>query len=53
MCEHLLVMADDLAIGEGAIDGGAHGAEITLAKFRVDRRTGELAVWQNNSKLFG
>ena len=42
------VMADDLAVGERAIDGGAHGAEIALADFRFDRRTGELAVGQRD-----
>src|SRR4029453_7606930 len=38
------VMPDDLAIGEGTIDGGTHWAEITLANIGLDRRKGEFPV---------
>jgi hypothetical protein len=39
-------MRDNLAVGQGAIDRGAHRAQICLADRRVDRRAGQLAVGQ-------
>ncbi len=39
-------MRDDLPVGEGAIDAGAHGAEIALAQLRADRRAGEFEIRQ-------
>ena len=42
-------MADDLAVGQGAVDRRPHGAEITFSKRRVDPRAGEFAVRQDNS----
>src|SRR5262249_35225206 len=39
-------MRDDLAVGQSAVDCGAHRAQILLADRRVDRRAGQLAVWQ-------
>ena len=38
------VMAENLAIGEFAIDPRAHGAEVALADLRVDRCASELAI---------
>ena len=46
------VMAENLAIGERAIDRRAHRAEVTLADFRIDRRAGEFAVGQIDTGLF-
>ena len=45
-------MAEDFAVGERAIDCRAHGAEIALADFRVDRRAGELAVDEFDARRF-
>ena len=39
-------MADDLAIGEGAIDAGPHGAEIAFAERRQNWGAGQLAIRQ-------
>src|SRR6516164_950579 len=41
-------MRDDLPVGEGAIDAGAHRAEITLAKLGADWRAGEFEVRQSD-----
>src|SRR5665811_554213 len=46
------VMAENLAIGERAIDRRAHRAEVALADFRIDRRAGEFAVGKIDTGLF-
>jgi hypothetical protein len=46
------VMSEDLTIGERAVDGGAHGAQVSLPDFRIDRRTGELAIGKLNTGSF-
>jgi hypothetical protein len=37
-------MRDNLAVGESAIDAGAHRAEMALAQLGPDRRASELKV---------
>ena len=44
------VMTEDFAIGERAIDGRAHRAEIALADLRIDRGAGEFAVEQFDAR---
>ena len=45
--EHLAhQVRQDLPVGQRAVDGGAHGPQVFLAEFRVDRCTGQLAVGQ-------
>ena len=46
------VMAENLAIGERAIDRRAHRAEVALADFRIDRCTGEFAVGKIDTDVF-
>ncbi len=43
-------VTDDFAIGQGAIDGGAHGAEITLSRLRPDWDTGQFTVRQVDAR---
>ena len=43
------IVAKDLAVGERAIDRGAHGAEVSLANFGIDRRAGELAIGKRDT----
>src|SRR3974377_194845 len=47
------VVTENLAICQRAIDGRAHGTEITSADLRIDRRTGKLAVGQLDAKSRG
>jgi hypothetical protein len=44
------VVADDLAIGEGAIDSGAHCTEIALTDLRLDGGASQLPVWKRNAR---
>ncbi len=46
-------VAEDFTIGESAIDGGAHRAEIALAELGPDRRAGEIAVGQIDAEVAG
>ena len=39
-------MGDDLAVGQGAVDTGAHGAKITLSHRRTDGRAGQFPIRQ-------
>src|SRR5512144_2348672 len=43
-------MSDDLAIGERAVDRGAHGAKVALPESGADRRAGELPIGQPNAE---
>ena len=53
MPEHAAdVVAENLTIGERAIDRRAHGAEVALADFRIDRCTGEFAVGKIDTDVF-
>ena len=52
--EHLSrQMGEDLAVGERAVDGRAHGAQIGLAGLGVDRGAGEFPIGQRNPVLWG
>src|SRR5262249_25624607 len=46
------VMAENFPIGQRAVDRRAHGAEITLADLRSDRRASELALRQRDAGRF-
>ena len=46
-------MGQDLAVGERAVDGGAHGPQVLLADVGVDRRAGQLAVGEPDPVLAG
>ena len=45
------VMAENLAIGERAIDRRPHRAEVALTDLRIDRRAGEFAIGKVNTGL--
>src|SRR3990172_1262015 len=44
------VVADDLAIGEGAVRGGAHCTEIALTDLRLYGGASQLPVWKRNAR---
>ena len=44
------IVAEDFAIGEGAVHRRPHGAEIASTDLRIDRRAGEFAVGKHNSR---
>ena len=44
------VVAEDLAVGERAVDRRAHGAEIALADLGLDRGAGQLAIGQRDAR---
>src|SRR5512147_1986421 len=43
-------MSDHLAIGERAVDRGAHGAQVAPPDIGADGRAGELAIGQPNAE---
>ena len=43
------IVAEDLAVGEGAVDRRPHRAEIAPSDLRLDRRAGEFAIGQRDS----
>ena len=52
--EHLACqVGDDLAIGQGAVDAGAHGAEVGAAQVGVEGGAGQLPVRQVDAVLAG
>jgi hypothetical protein len=42
-------MCEDLAVGQGAIDACAHGAEMASADIGADRCASELEIGQRNA----
>ena len=46
------VVTENFSVGQRAVNRRAHGAEIALANFRIDRRAGEFSVDEFDARCF-